>query len=141
MSQSAWIVFFLILVVVELSTVNLVSIWFAVGAIASYITTYFTDSGLIQWSIFVLVSFISFLLTRPFVKKWHPSFVKTNLDQVIGSIGVVTEDILPLQVGEVKVNGKKWSAISEIPIKKGSNVTILSIAGVKLCVEQVKEEV
>jgi len=141
LSQSAWIVFFLILVVVELSTVNLVSIWFAVGAIASYITTYFTNSGLIQWSIFVFVSFISFLLTRPFVKNWHPSFVKTNLDQVIGSIGVVTEDILPLQVGEVKVNGKKWSAISEIPIKKGSNVTILSIAGVKLCVEQVKEEV
>lgn len=141
MSQGAWIVLFVFLVVLELSTVNLVSIWFAIGAVASFVTTYFTDNAAIEWSVFVLVSFVSFLLTKPLVKRFSLIPIKTNLDQVIGAIGVVTEDIVPLQIGEVKVNGKKWSAISEIPIKKGSNVTILSIDGVKLKVEEVKEEV
>lgn len=141
MSQGAWIVLFVFLVVLELSTVNLVSIWFAIGAVASFVTTYFTDNAAIEWSVFVLVSFVSFLLTKPLAKRFSLIPIKTNLDQVIGAIGVVTEDIVPLQIGEVKVNGKKWSAISEIPIKKGSNVTILSIDGVKLKVEEVKEEV
>ncbi len=141
MSPGAWVVLFVFLVVLELSTVNLVSIWFAIGAVASFVTTYFTDNAAIEWSVFVLVSFVSFLLTKPLAKRFSLIPIKTNLDQVIGAIGVVTEDIVPLQIGEVKVNGKKWSAISEIPIKKGSNVTILSIDGVKLRVEEVKEEV
>lgn len=52
--------------------------------------------------------------------------------------GIVTEDIYPASIGEVKVDGKRWSAISEEELKKGTLVTILSIDGVKLKVEKIK---
>jgi len=54
--------------------------------------------------------------------------------------GIVTEEITKLEPGEVKVDGKKWSAISSKKIKVGSKVEILSIDGVKLNVKEVKEE-
>ena len=64
---------------------------------------------------------------------------KTNLDRVIGMKGVVTENISELKVGEVKVDGKRWSAISKDFLEKGSLVRILKIKGVKLEVERWEE--
>jgi membrane protein implicated in regulation of membrane protease activity len=65
--------------------------------------------------------------------------VKTNLDRVIGMDGIVTEDIIPFELGEVKVDGKKWSAISDEKIEKDSTIVVLDIDGVKLKVKK-KEE-
>ena len=64
---------------------------------------------------------------------------KTNLDRVIGENALVTLEIDKNKIGEVKVDGKKWSAISNKKIKEGSTVKVLSIEGVKLKVEEVKE--
>ena len=52
--------------------------------------------------------------------------------------GIVTEDISLTSIGEVKVDGKRWSAISEEELKKGTPVIILSIDGVKLKVKKVE---
>ena len=136
-----WMVIFLVLVFIELITVNLVTIWFAIGAMVSFLLTYFTDSVTIQIIAFIVVSLISLLLTRGIVNKLKDSKVEaTNLDRVIGKIGIVTEEITKLEPGEVKVDGKKWSAISPKKISVGSKVEILSIDGVKLKVKEVKEE-
>ena len=137
----AWLITFLVLTFIELITVNLVSIWFAIGAVAALISSYFTDNIYIQIIIFIVVSSISLILTRKIVSKLRGNdFEKTNLDRVIGKIGIVTEEITKLEPGEVKVDGKKWSAISTKKIDVGSKVEILSIDGVKLKVKEVKEE-
>ena len=79
--------------------------------------------------------------TRKFVEKVKGTdIIPTNLDRVIGKIGIVTSDITKLEPGEVKVDGKKWSATSTKKINVGSKVEILSIDGVKLKVKEVKEE-
>ncbi len=79
------------------------------------------------------------LLTRPYlVKKLTNKKESTNLDRVIGAEGIVTEEITKLKVGEVKVDGKRWSAISNELIKVGEEVIIERIDGVKLVVR--KEE-
>ncbi len=135
-----WMIVFLILVFVELATVNLVSIWFAVGALCSFIVSYFIDLIYIQIITFIVVSSISLLLTRRIVDKLKIKKVATNLDRVIGKIGIVTVEITKLEPGEVKVDGKKWSAISTKKISVGSKVEILSIDGVKLKVKEIKEE-
>ena len=137
----AWLITFLVLTFIELITVNLVSIWFSIGAVAALISSYFTDNIYIQIIIFIVVSSISLILTRKIVSKLRGNdFEKTNLDRVIGKIGIVTEEITKLEPGEVKVDGKKWSAISTKKIDVGSKVEILSIDGVKLKVKEVKEE-
>lgn len=136
-----WMIVFIALLLLELATVNLVSIWFALGALASFVLSFWVDNVTWQIALFVLVSFISLLLTRSFVNKIRGGkVVPTNLDRVIGQIGLVTEEINKLEPGEVKVDGKRWSAISSKKIKVGSKVEILSIDGVKLNVKEIKEE-
>lgn len=136
-----WLILFVILLVIELFTVNLVSIWFAVGALAAGLVSYFIDNMMIQIAVFIIVSAISLLLTNKFVEKLrNGKIIPTNLDRVIGKIGIVTEEITKLEPGEVKVDGKRWSAISTKKIKVGRKVEILSIDGVKLHVKEVEEK-
>ena len=134
-----WMIIFFILMFIEFVTVNLVSIWFAIGALCSFIVSYFIDILYVQIMVFIVVSAISLLLTRRIVGKIKGEKCATNLDRVIGKTGIVTEEITKLEPGEVKVDGKKWSAISTKKISVGSKVEILSIDGVKLNVKEVKE--
>ena len=138
--SSVWLIIFVALVVFELATVNLVSIWFAVGALASFTVSLFLEDPTIQIGTFVIVSFISLVCTKSVVRKIRKGEpVRTNLDRVIGQIGIVTEEISKLNPGEVKVDGKRWTAISNKKISVGSKVEILSIEGVKLSVKKIKE--
>ena len=132
-----WFIAFLVFLFIELITVNLVTIWFAIGAIAATATTMFTDSIAIQAIVFVVVSIISLLITKPLVKKFKKfDFTPTNSDRVIGKIGEVTKKISPNKYGEVKVFDSVWTAKSEDEIKVGETVKVLSIEGVKLIVKK-----
>ena len=136
-----WMILFIGLILLELTTVNLVSIWLAIGALCAFISSFWILNITYQIIIFLLVSIISLILTKKTVKKLRGKEIEpTNLDRVIGKIGIVTEDISKLEPGEVKVDGKKWSAISTGKISVGSKVEILSIDGVKLKVKEIKEE-
>ena len=135
-----WLVLFIFLVIVELSTVNLVSIWFAVGALVASVVSLFLDNWVIQVAVFGLVSLLILVILKPFMKKFKGQKVATNLDRVIGQIGIVTEEIQKLMPGEVKVGGRYWTAIANKKIKKDAKVKVESIDGVKLVVREVKEE-
>ncbi len=135
-----WLVLFVVLALFELATVNLVSIWFSLGALITTFVSLLTDNIMILLAVFTISSILLLLLTKPFVKKLKKKeVVPTNLDRVIGKVGVVTETILKDGIGEVKVLGKRWSAYSDKEIKENSKVKILSINGVKLKVEEIKE--
>ena len=131
-----WLGIIILLVIIEAMTVNLVSIWFIVSGILALIISMFTDNLLIQLTVFVLGGIILLITTRKILTNKLVLNEKTNLDRIIGMRGVVTEDIDDLVIGEVLVDGKKWSAISNEPIKKGEKVKILKIEGVKLQVKR-----
>ena len=135
-----WLVLFVILSLFELVTVNLVSIWFAIGAIITTFVSLATDNIMIHLAVFTISSILLLLLTKPFVKKIkRREVVPTNLDRVIGKVGVVTEKIENDGIGEVKVLGKRWSAYSNKEIEVNRKIKVLSINGVKLKVEEFKE--
>ena len=135
-----WLVLFVILALFELVTVNLVSIWFSLGALITTFVSLVTDNLMIHLAVFTISSILLLLLTKPFVKKMKKrEEVPTNLDMVIGKTGVVTEKIEKDGIGEVKVLGKKWSAYSDKEVEENSKVKVLSINGVKLKVEEIKE--
>ena len=135
-----WFIAFVILLIIELVTVNLVTIWFAIGAVAAIITTIFTDSVLIQSIVFVVVSVIALLITKPLIKKFKKFEIEpTNSDRVIGKVGDVTKKIEKNKYGEVKVYGNTWTASSKEVIEVGERVKVLSIDGVKLIVEKEKK--
>lgn len=136
-----WIGFAVFMLICEAFTAQLVSIWFVVGGIAAAISCIFTDNLLIQSFVFIAVSFVCLLATRPLVKKiTKREFEKTNSDRMIGRIGIVTIDVVNNNgSGQVNVDGKIWSAKSadEREIKAGANVKVNAIEGVKLIVEVV----
>lgn len=133
-----WIILFLVLLLIELATVNLVSIWFAIGSLAAFITSFFTDSILIQLLIFVVISVVSLFITLPIVKKFKSKekIVPTNLDRVIGKEVDVVKKIKPNHYGEVEVFGTTWTATSKDTFKVGEKAKVVKMDGVKLIVER-----
>lgn len=135
-----WLVLIIFLGILEAITINLVSIWFVISGLCSLILSFFTDNFVLQFGIFVIGGVILMLLTKKNIeKKLLKRKEKTNLDRVIGMKGIVTEEIKKMEVGEVKVDGKKWSAISSKNLPKGSTVKVLKMKGVKLEVEEWEE--
>ncbi|MDE5830698.1 MAG: NfeD family protein [Clostridia bacterium] len=133
-----WLIIVLALAFIEIITVNLVTIWFVASGLVALVATYFDVSPLIQVAIFVLLGTLLLITTKkPLEKLLNKSKQKTNLDRVVGMEGIVTEEITKTNPGEVKVDGKKWTAIANKSIKENSTVKILKIEGVKLIVEEV----
>ncbi|MBQ9517466.1 MAG: NfeD family protein [Eubacterium sp.] len=134
-----WAALIVAFCVLEGITAQLVSIWFVIGAIAALIAQLCGASLIIQIVVFIAVSIVALLVTRPIVKKkLNTKTEKTNADRCIGMQGVVTEDIDNLAPsGQVKVDGKVWTARSSAGenIPEGAVVTVEKIDGVKLIVK------
>ena len=134
-----WIGIAVILAVCEAFTSQLVSIWFVFGAVSAAITTIFTPSIPIQSAVFLVVSLVALIVTKPLVKKFKQSgdIVSTNADRLIDKIGIIISNIEDIHtVGQVKVEGEIWTAKSDkAPITKNTKVKVLAIEGVKLIVE------
>ena len=121
----------------EAATSDLVAIWFIGSGLVSLVISIFFPSFVIEFTCFVILGVVLMVCTKPFIKKsLKLKNAPTNLDRVVGMKGKVTEDITPDSIGEVYVDGKKWSAIAEEKIEKGEIVTILKIDGVKLKVRK-----
>ncbi|MBR6690493.1 MAG: NfeD family protein [Bacilli bacterium] len=135
-----WLGIVIVLTLLELATVNLVTVWFIASAIVSLILSIFVDSFFIQFLVFVILGTILLITTRDYLLKWLGNKKeKTNLDRVIGMEAIVTEEIGKNKPGEVKVDGKRWTAVANKKIKVNSTVKVLEINGVKLKVEEVKD--
>ena len=142
--QYIWIAAIVLLAILEGATAQLGSSWFVIGGIAALITSIFTDAVWIQLTVFVLVSILSLLLTRPLVKK-AMSFKKedTNAGRVVGQKAIVIETIENGQgKGQVNVCGSIWTARSmdQTVIPKGASVLVDAIEGVKLIVHPLEEK-
>ena len=138
-----WLVALVVLAVLEGVTVTLVSLWFALGALAALITSFFVDNIWIQFAVFLVVSLVTLLVIRPLAQRYvTPKQVATNADRAVGAEGVVTQAIDNRNAqGQVTVDGSVWTARSdpEEPIPEGATVRVLRIEGVKLIVTPAEE--
>ena len=98
-----WTIVLVIAIIVEAITVDLVSIWFGLGAIAALIGEFFGLDQTLQIVLFTIISIVCIFVTRPLAKKYlRGNTIKTNLDRVIGKHCLVTETITADNKGEVK---------------------------------------
>lgn len=137
-----WVVAAIIFVVVEAITVALVTIWFAVGALATIILSFFTDNWILQIGCFLVVSIITLILTR-YIKKdfLNKSIIETNTPALIGTIGIVTKKISRAEKGRVTVDGKDWLATGSLEmddkiIDIDKEVIVVGVKGVTLIVRE-----
>ena len=139
MSPYIWLGIAIALMVVEMMTVGLLTIWFAIGALIAMVLAFCGADTAWQITIFLVSSAILLVLTRPLVKKYiNNKHVKTNVDAVVGMKGRVVEAINGIEgTGAVIVDGKTWSARTDnemtvIPVD--TIVTVREVSGVKLLV-------
>ncbi|OQB14820.1 MAG: hypothetical protein BWY15_00975 [Firmicutes bacterium ADurb.Bin193] len=139
-----WIFIAIVMGVVEATSMALVSIWFCVGAVAAAIVATFVPSVFVQSVVFVAVTGILLIFTRPLAKRlMKQEYVPTNADRIIGSDGLVTETIDPIEgTGKVKISGQIWSARSEdsAKIDEGTMVKIIKISGAHAVVRSREEQ-
>ncbi len=132
-----WLIVIFGFLIIEALTMNLITIWFAFGALCAFVSSYFTSNLLIQLIVFMVTTILSLVFTKPIFHKYiNKNIEKTNFDMIIGKTGVATTDIIPLKKGRVYVEGKDWMAISDVEIKKDEKVKVLKIEGAKIIVEK-----
>lgn len=134
-----WLIAMMVLLAIEGVVPGLISIWFALGALAALISALVGAPLWLQIVWFLLVSVLSLYLTRPFVKKYINSRTQpTNADMIIGQECIVTEEINNVTgTGAVTVGGKIWTARTEdfsCKAEVGAVMEAVRIEGVKLIV-------
>lgn len=137
-----WLVLMIVFILIEVSTVSMVSVWFAGGALASLIASLCKAPLWLQVALFAVVSAALLLALRPLAKKYYtPRLTKTNVDAVVGAEGLVTERIDNMNaVGRVKVGHMEWSARStsgEV-LEAGARIRVDRVEGVKVFVTLVE---
>ncbi len=145
MQTSYWLILFVVLLIVEIFTMGLTTIWFAAGALAAFLVGMLGLGLPVQAATFIVVSVILFVVTRPIaVRFFNQEREKTNVEGLIGQQGLVKQDIDTLQAtGQVEVRGQEWSARTEAPdgkILKGTTVVVDGIQGVRLIVREKEEK-
>lgn len=136
-----WLILFVVLLIIEIFTMGLTTIWFAGGALVALLLAFLHLGFPIQIIAFLVVSIVLLVITRPLaVKFFNRERQKTNAESLIGQTAVVLETIDRIHgSGRVEVNGMEWSAKtdeSEDIIEPGKIVVIDGIQGVKLIVRE-----
>ena len=139
-----WLVMLVALVVTELLTMGLTTVWFAGGALVATLASLLHLPVILQIILFLVVSALLLYFTRPVaVKYFNKDRVRTNAESLVGRQAIVISEIDNLQgIGQVNVGGMEWSARTKTDDEKlpvGAVVIVLAINGVKLIVEEKKE--
>lgn len=138
-----WLIAVIAFVVLEASTTALVSIWFAVGAAAALIVSFFTQSLSVEAAVFAIVSAVALILMVPTLakrRKERKAPVTNGSPLTIGKQGVVLVDINPGYLGRVRVDGLDWQARADAAMPKGTPCRVLDVDGAILIVSPVTVE-
>ncbi|MGF0032379.1 NfeD family protein [Bariatricus sp. SGI.154] len=134
-----WLLLFIILLIIEIITLGLTTIWFAGGALAALAAELVGFGTVTQVVVFLVVSIVLLVMTRPIaVKYFNQERQKTNAESLIGQCALVLEDIDTFEgAGRVEISGQEWAAKTDEPdgkIPKNTVVVVNGIQGVKLIV-------
>ena len=134
-----WLAVFVLLIVIELATMGLTTIWFAGGAVAGFIASMLGANVVIQAVVFFVVSIVLLIFTRPFAVRYiNSNKTKTNIDGLIGQEALVLEEINnSRETGCARLEGKEWTArsVDDTVIPADTVVIVERIEGVKLIVK------
>lgn len=139
-----WLIAAGVFFIIEMATVGFLVFWLGIGSLLAMVTSFATDSFIIQLIVFLITSTLLLVFTRPLVNKFIkvPKEIKTNAYSIIGKKGIVISKINNIEGnGQVKIDGDVWSAksIDDTDIPKDTEIEIVEIDGVKAVVKKISE--
>ncbi|MDD3051818.1 MAG: NfeD family protein [Candidatus Cloacimonetes bacterium] len=134
-----WTAIGIICVIIEIFTPGFLFLSFGAGAILTGILVYIFEALPIymQMIAFAAITAILFFNLRRLTKKiYNKNESSTNVEALIGKIGIVTKTVPSDGRGYVKIEGETWSAVSNDvkEIAEGTKVHIVNIEGNKVIV-------
>ena len=138
-----WLLAAIGFVVLEAMTLNLVSIWFAVGSAAALLSCLVTGSFRVQAVVFIAVSAVCLLAFKPLAKRLHKQPTPTNGDRALGREARVLTPVSAQQTGRVRLDGVDWSARCATPgdtLTPGQACRVTEIHSTLLIVEPILTE-
>ncbi|MCR5691804.1 MAG: NfeD family protein [Eubacterium sp.] len=139
-SAILWLILFIVMLLIEIFTMGLTTIWFCFGGLVAAVTAGLGGPIWLQILLFTLVSVASMLLVRPFALRYmDKNRTKTNIDEAIGQKVRVIETIdNEKETGKVFYRGIEWMARSQDGslIEAETMVSIQEVSGVKLIVKK-----
>jgi len=141
-----WIVFGVILMVIEILTPTFFIFWFGLGSLAAAVVAYFHENTLLELLTFIIVSAILVLSTRKLAKRLSGEQIRSiNVDDIVGKEALVIErvDNKAGTAGVVKVNGDMWRATSfddNVTFEKGAIVRIEGVEGAHVVIKPIEKQ-
>ena len=138
-----WFAIIIFAAAIEALSMDLTSIWFSGGALlALIIAAVFGDrpgSMIAQIVVFIVTSGAMLIVLRPILQRHlKKNDVRTNADSLVGKTAIVLKRITPDDRGEVRIEGKIWSAVANETLEPEAKVEVLAISGVKLVVRKLQ---
>lgn len=140
-----WLAAMIILIIIEIVTVGLTTIWFAIGALVAIIVSMLGGGIILQLTVFLLISLSMLIFTRPLAVRYiNSTRTRTNYEGIIGKVVRITQDVDNIAGrGSAVVNGQEWTVQTvddKSRIAAGSLAKVVDIRGVRLVVEKYEEE-
>lgn len=146
MASIIWLALIVVLLIVEMVTVGLTTIWFAAGAIVALLLCALGAAPILQVLAFLICSIALLIFTRPLaLKHLNAKREKTNYEGLAGKIVRITEAVNNInETGKAFLSGTEWTVRTQekgVTLESGTLAKVLGVSGVKLIVEEYKEEV
>ena len=140
-----WLIILTVMIVIEIATLGLTTIWFAGGALIAFLLSVVHAPLALQIAAFLIVSVVLLYFTRPIaIKYFNRNRIQTNSEALIGKQAIVVSDINNIEgLGRVLIQGKEWTARAEEESEKipaGAVVEVTGIEGVKLLVKKLRDQ-
>jgi hypothetical protein len=141
-----WLILCGAFLLIEIFNISFLLIWPGIGSFFAFIASVLGAPIEIQLAVFAISTTIMIIFMKPLTKKLfkNKDNTKMNNDAMIGKKGVVIKEINSTEdVGQVKVAGELWSAITlnDEKIKINEIVEVTKVDGVKLVVTKINENV
>lgn len=136
-----WIGLFILFLIIEGMTMELVTIWFALGSLCAYIVSLMGAPFWLQLTVFLVSTILMLVLVFPFVRrKLKVGGHKTNVDSLVGRKAVITEKVEFNKIGVASINGVLWSATGEGTFDVGETVLIKEVKGNRLIIQKLASD-
>ena len=141
LSPAVWMIAGLVIAALEMVVPGFVIIWFGVAAVLTGILAFFVHNTYFQLGAFAVLSGLLVFLAQWIGRRiTRPEPEPAGANRMPGAIGTVVQDILPGDVGRVKVTGEEWRAEAEVAIAKGKRIRVLRVEGTRVIVEPAEEK-
>lgn len=136
-----WILIIILLLIIEIMTVDLYSIWYVLSGIISFIISYFKNSISTNFLVQLIICIIFGTILLSLFRKKTIAYLKSkniiyNKDKQVGLIGIVSKRITKTKDGQIIINNKTWNASSDKKLLVGTKVKVISVDGEKLRVKE-----